>query len=122
MIEWFTWVQLAVAVPVGLLCVVLGLAGRKPADITMGALLLVELLLIAQVVVSVVAPFAGNDPSGSSLEFWVYLVTAVIIPPRAIIWGLVDRSRWSTVTLGVAALAVGVMLYRMYQIWFVQVA
>jgi len=121
-IEWFTWVQLAVAFPAGLLCVVLGLAGRRPADLTMGALALVEVLLLGQVVVSIVAPLAGNAPTGSALEFWVYLVTAAIIPPLAIVWGLVDRSRWSTVTLGVAALAVGVMLYRMYQIWFVQVA
>ena len=122
MIEWFTWVQLAVAFAAGLLCVVLGLAGRRPADLTMGALLLVEVLLLGQIVVSIVAPLAGNTPTGSALEFWVYLVTAAIIPPLAIVWGLVDRSRWSTVTLGVAALAVGVMLYRMYQIWFVQVA
>ena len=122
MIEWFTWVQLAVAFAAGLLCVVLGLAGRRPADLTMGALLLVEVLLLGQVVVSIVAPLAGNTPTGSALEFWVYLVTAAIIPPLAIVWGLVDRSRWSTVTLGVAALAVGVMLYRMHQIWFVQVA
>ena len=122
MIEWFTWVQLAVAFPAGLLCVVLGLAGRRPADLTMGALALVEVLLLGQVVVSIVAPLAGNAPTGSALEFWVYLVTAAIIPPLAIVWGLVDRSRWSTVTLGVAALAVGVMLYRMYQIWFDQVA
>jgi hypothetical protein len=121
-IEWFTWLQLAVAFPVGLLCVVLGLAGRKPADITMGATLLVEVLLLVQIVVAIVAPLVGNAPTGSSLEFWVYLVTAAIIPPLAIVWGLVDRSRWSTVTLGVAALAVGVMVYRMYQIWFVQVA
>jgi hypothetical protein len=121
-IEWFTWAQLAVAFPVGLLCVVLGLAGRKPADLTMGATLLVEVLLLVQVVIAVVSPAFGNAPTGSALEFWVYLVTAAIIPPLAIVWGLVDRSRWSTVTLGVASLAVGVMVYRMYQIWFVQVA
>lgn len=122
MIEWFTWLQLIVAVPAGLLCLVLGLAGRKPADITMGAALLVEILLVVQVVVSLVAPAVGNLPTGSGLEFWVYLVSAAIIPPLAIVWGLVDRSRWSTVTLGVAVLAVAVMLYRMHQIWFVQVA
>jgi hypothetical protein len=121
-IEWFTWVQLAVAVVAGLLCIVLGLAGRRPADLTMGATALVGVLLVVQVVVALLAPAFGNEPSGSSLEFWVYLVTAVLIPPLAILWGLVDRSRWSTVVLGVAVLAVAVMLYRMQQIWFVQVA
>jgi hypothetical protein len=121
-IEWFTWVQLAVAFPAGLLCIVLGLAGRRPADLTMGAAALVTVLLVVQVVVALLAPALGNTPSGSLLEFWVYLVTAVLIPPLTILWGLIDRTRWSTVVLGVGILAVAVMLYRMHQIWYVQVA
>jgi hypothetical protein len=100
----------------------MGLAGRVPNDFTMGAVVIVELLLIAQVVMSVVAPAFGNTPTGDSLEYWVYLITAVLIPPLCVLWGLIDRSRWSTVTLGVGALAVAVMVYRMGEIWFVQVA
>jgi hypothetical protein len=122
MIEWFAWLQIAVALVAGLLALALGLLGKRPADITMGATALVEVLLLAQIVVSLLAPAFGNTATGSALEFWVYLVTAALIPPLAIIWGLVDRSRWSTAVLGVASLAVAVMLYRMYQIWFVQVA
>ena len=122
MIEWFTWAQIAVAVVAGLLAVALGLFGRTPNDLTMGATALVTVLLVVQVVVSLLAPAFGNTATGSALEFWVYLVTALIIPPLAIVWGLVDRTRWSTAILGVANLAVAVMLYRMYQIWFVQVA
>ncbi|MET4580875.1 lysylphosphatidylglycerol synthetase-like protein (DUF2156 family) [Conyzicola nivalis] len=122
MIEWFTWAQIAVAVVAGLLAVALGLFGRTPDDLTMGATALVTVLLVVQVVVSLLAPAFGNTATGSALEFWVYLVTALIIPPLAIVWGLVDRTRWSTAILGVACLAVAVMLYRMYQIWFVQVA
>jgi len=122
MIEWLTWAQIAVAVVAGLLGVALGLLGRTPNDLTMGATALVTMLLVVQVVVSLLAPVFGNTATGSALEFWVYLVTALLIPPLAIVWGLVDRTRWSTVILGVANLAVAVMLYRMYQIWFVQVA
>ena len=122
MILWFTYVQVIVAVAAGVLCIVLGLIGRRPSDLTVGAMAVIELLLIAQIVVAIVAPMVGNPPTGSLLEFWVYLVTALIIPPLAIVWGLVDRTRWSTAILGVACLAVAVMLYRMYQIWFVQVA
>jgi hypothetical protein len=102
--------------------VVLGLAGKRPADLTMGATALVEVLLVAQIVVSALAPAFGNTATGSALEFWVYLVSAALLPPLAIVWGLVDRTRWSTAVLGVACLAVAVMVYRMYQIWFVQVA
>jgi hypothetical protein len=122
MIEWFTWLQIGIAAVAGILCIVVGLIGRPPADLTMGATLLVVLLLVGQILVSAVAPALGNLPTGSLLEFWLYLITALLIPPLAIIWGLVDRSRWSTVILGAGSIAVAIMLYRMDAIWFVQVA
>jgi len=122
MIEWFTVVQACLAVAVGLLAVVLGLAGKKPADLTMGATAVVGVLLVVQLVIAILSPLFGNTPTGNVLEFYTYLVTAILIPPLAIIYGLVDRSRWSTVVLGVACFAVAVMVVRMNQIWFVQVA
>lgn len=122
MIEWFEYAQIGVAIVAGLLCLVLGLAGRKPSDYTLGATALVAILLVIQLVVALVAPLSSNLPTGSGLEFWVYLVSAVLIPPAAIFWALIERDRWSTAILGVACLAVAVMLYRMGQIWFVQVA
>lgn len=117
MIEWFTWTQVAIAVVAGLLCLVLGFAGRKPSDLTLGSLAVVELLLIAQLVVAIVAPFTGNEAVGSVLEFYTYLVSAILLPIAAGFWALIDRSRWSTVILGVVALAIAVMVYRMQQIW-----
>lgn len=117
MIEWFALAQVAVAVVVGLVCVVLGLAGRRPSDLTVGGLGLVLLLLVAQVVIAIIAPLAGNPPTGSALEFWVYLVSAVLLPPAAVFWALIERSRWSTVIMGIAALAVAVMVWRMQVIW-----
>ena len=122
MILWFTLAQVVVAVVAGLLCIVLGLAGRRPSDLTVGALALLELLLIAQVVIAILAPFLGNPPTGSLLEFWVYLVSAVLLPPAAVFWALIERSRWSTVIMGITALAVAVMVWRMYVIWTVQLA
>ncbi|MDR5701340.1 hypothetical protein [Agromyces aerolatus] len=122
MIEWFTWVQVGVAVIAGVLCLVLGFAGRVPSDVSIGALALVEALLIVQAVVAIAAPAFGNEPTGSVLEFVVYLVGALLIPPAAGFWALLERNRWSTVVLGVAALAVAVMVYRMLQIWTVQLA
>lgn len=117
MIEWFTIAQVVVAVAAGLLCIVLGLIGRAPNDLVVGATALVELLLLAQVVIALIAPAAGNPPVGSALEFWVYLVSAVLLPPAAVFWALIERSRWSTVIMGIAALAVAVMVWRMQVIW-----
>ncbi|MET0991967.1 MAG: hypothetical protein ABWX66_06180 [Lacisediminihabitans sp.] len=122
MIEWFTWVQVVIALIAGLACVVLGFAGKRPNDITLGAALLVEVLLIAQLVVAIIAPGVGNPPTGNLAEFYVYLISAIILVPAAIFWALIERNRWSTVVLGVACLAIAVMVYRMYQIWAVQTA
>lgn len=120
MIEWFTIVQVVVALAAGLLCIVLGLAGRKPNDLTLGATALVELLLIVQLFVAIFSPLAGNQPSGSLLEFYIYLISAVLLPVAGGFWALIERSRWSTVILGAVCLAVAVMVYRMNVIWFVQ--
>lgn len=120
MIYGFTIAQVIVACAAGLLCLVLGLVGRKPNDIALGSLVLVELLLIAQLVTALVAPGLGNHPTGSTTEFYVYLVTALLIPPLAVFWGLIERTRWSTVVLGIGAFAVAIMVFRMQQIWAVQ--
>jgi hypothetical protein len=121
-IDWIAHAEIVVAVLAGLLCVVLGLARRRPDDISMGATVLVEVVLLAQIVGAVIAPLGGNVPTGDALEFWIYLVTAALLPPLAVLWGLVDRGRWSTVVLGVTDLTVAVMLWRMLQIWTVQQA
>lgn len=121
MIGWFTTLQIVVAVAAGLFCGVAGLAGRRPSDFSVGALALVEALLIAQIVTAIIAPLAGNAPSGDPLEFWVYLVSAALLPLGGVFWALLERSRWSTVVLGVTALAVAIMLSRMQVIWTVQI-
>ncbi|MFJ4252884.1 hypothetical protein [Microbacterium sp. NPDC090003] len=122
MILWFTLAQIVVAVVAGAFCVVAGLAGRRPSDWSVGAVGLVEALLVAQVITAIVAPLVGNPPTGDLLEFWVYLVSAVLLPIGAVLWALMERSRWSTVILGVAALAIAIMVWRMHVIWTVQIA
>lgn len=120
MIDWFTTTQVLVACAAGVLCLVLGLVGRLPGDVSMGAVAVVELLLIAQLVVAIVAPLVGNGPTGSLAEFYIYLISALILPLAGGFWALIERNRWSTVILGGVCLAIAVMVYRMGQIWFVQ--
>lgn len=122
MILWFTIAQIDIAVAAGLFCLVAGLIGRRPSDISVGALAVVEALLVVQVIAAIVAPLAGNPPTGDLLEYWVYLVSAVLLPVGAVLWALMERSRWSTVILGVAALAIAIMLWRMQVIWSIQIA
>ena len=117
MIGWFTIVQVVVATVVGLTAVIAGLAGRRPGDVTVGGMALILVLLIDQDVIAIVAPLAGTPPAGSLIEFWAYLIGALLIPPFAVFWALVERSRWSTVIMGVAALSVAIMVWRMNVIW-----
>ncbi len=120
MIGGYTVIENAVAVAAGAVAVVLGLLGRKPSDLSLAGPALVELLLIAQLVVAIVAPITGDRPTGSIVEFYAYLISALIIPPAAIAWALLERTRWAVVVVGIACLAVSVMLVRMQIIWTVQ--
>jgi hypothetical protein len=122
MIVWFAFAQIAVAALGGILCLVLGFAGRKPSDYSLGSAALVELLLVVQLVVAIVAPGVGNPSTGNVLEFYTYQVAALAIVPLAVFWALVQRDRWSTVVVGVANLAIAVMLFRMYEIWVLGIA
>lgn len=120
MIDWFTALQIGVAVTGGILAIVLGALGRRPSDLTMAFAGVVALLLIVQLAVAIAGPLTGNTPTGSLFEFYIYLISAIFLPIGAGFWALIDRSRWSTIILGVAQLAVAIMLYRMGQIWFIQ--
>lgn len=122
MIGWFTVAQIAVAVVAGVLCLVVGAIGRKPSDLTVLPTALVEVLLVLQLVIAIVAPAVGNPPSGSLIEFYAYLLSGLVIPPLAIFWALVERTRWSTIILGASCLAIAIMVYRMDVIWNVQSA
>ena len=50
--------------------------------------------------------------AGSGWDVWLSMVVVL-----AVFWALVERSRWSTVIMGVAALSVAIMVWRMNVIW-----
>ncbi|GAA2754614.1 hypothetical protein [Amnibacterium kyonggiense] len=120
MILGFTVAAVIVAGAAALLAVVLGLVGRRPSDLSLAGPALVELLLVAQLVIALIAPAAGNPPSGSIVEFYAYLLSALVIPPAAIFWALTEKTRWSVVVVGIACFAVAVMFVRMQIIWTLQ--
>lgn len=117
MILWFGVAQIAIGLLAALVCLWQFLRGRGPNDYTLGATLLVGVLLIAQIVTAIVAPLSGNPPAGDPLEFWMYLITATLLPFGAGLWALIDRKRTGQLVLILVHLAVAVMLYRMLVIW-----
>lgn len=117
MITWYWIATVVVSLVAAVVCLVEGLRKRGPNDYTMGATLLIALMLIVQIVISIVAPFTGNPPVGDPLEFWMYLIVAVALPIGAGIWALVDKTRWANIVLAVVAVSVAVMTLRMSVIW-----
>lgn len=108
------WVCLAASV------VPLGLAAikRKPSLVSIGALAVVELALVVQLVASIILVAGGARAKGDTVEFFGYLITALLVPAATGFWALLERTRWSTFILGIGGLTVVVMLVRMSQIWF----
>ena len=119
MIEWLYWLQLGVAILAGFLAVGFAIAKRTPNDYTLGSIVLLGVLLLVQMIVAVFQPALGNSPTGSLLEFWMYLVTAFLMVVAGAVWALVERSMMSTVMLGLLAGSIAVMLVRMDVIWTV---
>ncbi len=117
MIAWFAVAQIVLALLAAIVCLWQFARGRGPNDYSLGATLLVGVLLVAQIVTAIVAPIAGNAPRGDALEFWMYLITATLLPFGAGFWALVDRKRSANLVLTVVNLSVAVMLYRMLVIW-----
>lgn len=118
MIEWFAWSQVALAGVVGVGACAFAVFKQPPNDYTLGGTLLVGIALLAQAVVSIVAPFVGNSPAGDGLEYWMYLITALLMVPAALIWSLIERVAVSNVVLGVVGFSIAVMVVRMHHIWF----
>ena len=123
MISWLMIAQAIALGAVGAVVAAVGLARRPFNDWVLGAAALTLLTLVVQAIASIIAPLAGAGPTGDLLEYWTYLITALVIPPAAVIWALVDKKgEWATLVVGIGILACAVMVYRMHQIWFVQVA
>ncbi|MGH3931887.1 MAG: hypothetical protein ACRDTF_18150 [Pseudonocardiaceae bacterium] len=104
---------LALAAGTALLAVLNRSAGRA----ALGALGVLEVLVLAQAVAAVVLLLTGARPASSVVEFVGYHVATLLVVPAGVVWSLGDRSRWGAGVLTVACLSVAVMTVRMNQLW-----
>lgn len=118
MILWFGIAQVAVALLAAVVCLWQWALKRGTNDYTLGATLLVGVLLLVQLVVSMVQPLVGNPSVGDPLEYWMYLIVALILPFAAGFWALFDRKRSANLVLLLVNVSAAVMIYRMLVIWF----
>lgn len=75
-----------------------------------------ELLLLVQLGVAVAALTRGDRPEDLP-TFLAYLVSVVLLPVAGVLWARSEPTRWAGTVLGVAALAVAVMLWRLLDLW-----
>ena len=117
MSDWWTLIEVTLALASGVGSLVSGIRGFAPRDSTVLSTAGIALLLIIQIVVSIVQPLVGNPPVGDGLEFWLYLIVAMAMVIAVVLWALVDRTRYATIGMGIVAVAVAVMMIRMSIIW-----
>ncbi|PFG19494.1 hypothetical protein [Serinibacter salmoneus] len=106
----------AAAAVVGIWALVHAVTDRPVLGRQVPALVAAEVLLLVQAIVAGIQIAAGHrvaDP----VTLWGYLVTVALMFPIAFGWAFVERSRWSSVVLVVAGVAVLAMQMRVYQLW-----
>ena len=74
------------------------------------ALLLVQAALVA-------AAMAGGERPAELATFVSYLATVVLVPVAGVLWARVELTRWAGTVLAVAGAVVGVMVWRLLQLW-----
>lgn len=90
---------------------------KKPMDLPhIVGLGVLEVALLAQLVVSIVF-LAGGDRPAQLAVFISYLVSIVLIPPAAVLWGLIERSKWGTGVIAAACLVIPAMMVRLQDLW-----
>lgn len=91
--------------------------GDKPMlGVQMIGIGIVEVGLIVQTIVAAVL-MAGGHQVDDAVTVWGYLITSLIVLPLAVGWAFVERTRWSSVVLCIAALVVIVLQVRIWQLW-----
>lgn len=114
----FFYIILVVGLLSSGICLVAGIFKKAPNDITILSVAAVELALVVYLVGSIVRVIAGEPISGEAWEFWGYLATAMLLPPAAVYWAILERTRWSNFVLAAVGVTALVMAARMNQIWY----
>lgn len=106
----------AVAVVLALLGAASTLARRRIGLLHLGVAGVLEVLLLVQGGLAVVA-MAGGDTPPETATFSGYLAGIVLVPVAGALWARTERTRWAGTVMAVAAAVVGVMIWRLLQLW-----
>lgn len=80
------------------------------------AVSVLEIALIGLLIGSSIA-LAQTSRDVDGVLFISYLVTLVVIPPAAVLWGIAEKSRWGTGVVVIAMITVAALSVRLLGIW-----
>jgi hypothetical protein len=116
-------VQPALVVAITVVAVVLAVLGiastiarRRIGLLHLGVAAVLEVLLLVQAVLAVVAMAGGNTPPETA-TFAGYLAGVVLVPVAGSLWARNEQTRWAGTVIAVAAVVVAVMIWRLLQLW-----
>lgn len=118
MIDWLTAAVTWLCFGAGALVLVLGVAGRRPSDLSVGLVGVAMLGVIAIGAVAVWSAAVGDGARGDAIEWIGYWASCLLVGIGTGFAALIQRDRWGTLVLAVGLLTVGVMVVRLDQVWF----
>ncbi|MBM9465495.1 hypothetical protein JL108_18755 [Aeromicrobium sp. YIM 150415] len=80
------------------------------------ALAVLEVILVGILIGAIVA-YNGRDHDVDPVLFFSYLATVLVVPPVAVFWGVIERSRWGTGVVVIAMVTVAALMLRLQGIW-----
>jgi len=117
-LDAYFYIILVVGLLSTIICATAGILKKSPNDATILSVAAVEVALLVYLVGSVVRVATGEHIAGEAWEFWGYLATAMLLPPAAVYWSILERTRWSNFVLAAVGVTALVMAARMNQIWY----
>ena len=117
-LDWWFWITVVLGTLSCLASLVQYFRGYEPDDYSQGPMLVLEAFLVVYLVGSIIMQAVGPGPRGDRLEYYGYLVTAMLIPAGAFFYSLSERTRWATLLLAVPGPVLIVMVHRMNMLWY----
>jgi len=107
---------IVVALLLAVWALVLVATNRRPGRALFAGGAFLELLLVGFLIGGIVQ-MAGSDRAFARVEFVLYLLACVAIPPIAVVWASGEKSRAGTAVIALAFLITPVMVIRVQQVW-----
>ena len=114
---WF-WLTCLLGTVAFLICCVQFLRAKAPDDWSQGSAIALQGWLFVYFIGSLIMQVMTDGPRGDWLEYYGYLITAMVIPAGAFMWSLSEKTRWATLVLAIVGPVLIVMVQRMNMLWY----